>query len=296
MAAAPATLNYVSGVKAAEVPRRHRARSRCREDLLGERQRRRFTDLRRQSRWQRRRACSATRGRFRSTGRAEAATSRSARRHQRDRGRALDPNTGRVFWALPRRHDRNLGARRQRRHETQTSSGATAPESCGRSRSIPHEPVLLGQRTGQTAISFANLSGGGGDMPTPGANPNSPTASRSCAGPAGNAPPSISEPAHDGASTLELLARAAGPGDAPASLFYRAPQTFAYQWVKGRPPDPGGANRSTSSAEGTSGAYACQVTATNFAGSATQTSAAVRVGPRTPSRGGWPSSGAAGRC
>ena len=68
--------------------------------------------------------------------------------------------------------------------------------------------------------------------------------------------------------------------DLPGSLLYRAPQSFAYQWrLNGT--DIGGATTAayTPSAPGT---YTCRVTATNRAGSAAQTSAAVTISCGAP--------------
>ena len=69
--------------------------------------------------------------------------------------------------------------------------------------------------------------------------------------------------------------RGAWAADLPGSFLYRAPQSFAYQWRLGGT-DIGGA---TAAAYGPAapGSYTCRVTATNRAGSAAQTSAAVTV-------------------
>ncbi len=64
-----------------------------------------------------------------------------------------------------------------------------------------------------------------------------------------------------------------GAADQVGSFLYRAPQSFTYQWrLNGA--DIGGATTSNYTPT-TSGSYTCRVTATNRAGSATQTSAAV---------------------
>ena len=63
--------------------------------------------------------------------------------------------------------------------------------------------------------------------------------------------------------------------DLPGSFLYRAPQSFAYQWsLNGT--DIGGATAAAYTPN-SPGSYTCRVTATNRAGSATQTSAAVTV-------------------
>jgi hypothetical protein len=65
--------------------------------------------------------------------------------------------------------------------------------------------------------------------------------------------------------------------DQPGFHLYQAPRSFVYQWrLDGT--DIGGATGDEYTAS-TPGSYTCRVTASNRAGSATQTSAAVRVSP-----------------
>jgi hypothetical protein len=66
-------------------------------------------------------------------------------------------------------------------------------------------------------------------------------------------------------------------GDRGASLFYRAPQRFAYQWTLDSKPVEAG-NEATLTAPAP-GAYRCVVTATNVAGAASQTSEPLSVAP-----------------
>jgi PKD repeat protein len=63
--------------------------------------------------------------------------------------------------------------------------------------------------------------------------------------------------------------------DLPGSSLYRAPESFAYQWRLGTA-DIGGATAAdyTPTAPGS---YTCRVTASNQAGSASQTSASFPV-------------------
>ena len=193
-------------------------------------------------------------------------------------GVALDPASGRVFWSAldGTIHSSTLdgiGA------VDLNLIGATNPESI-RSIAIDLPPTgSSGPRNGPpAAISFANLNGSGGDdLATADANLAFPAAaSRSCAAPAGTAPPTITGQL-TARSTLTCSQGGWAP-DAPASLFYRAPQSFAYQWLRGGAPIAGATQPTLSPAS--SGAYSCQVTATNYAGSTSQTSAAVSVGSR----------------
>ncbi len=190
-------------------------------------------------------------------------------------GVALDPITGRVFWGSL---DGTIESSALDGSGTANLSvlGATPPESL---RAIAIDPptnrIFWANEQVKSAISFANLSGGGGgDMPTTGANLKFPDGVAILRRPAGTAPPTISSPRLM-ASTLSC-SQGGWAGDAPASLFYRAPQSFAYQWLKEGSPISGSTQPTFTPAK--AGSYSCQVTATNFAGSASQTSAAVRVG------------------
>jgi hypothetical protein len=59
--------------------------------------------------------------------------------------------------------------------------------------------------------------------------------------------------------------------DMPEAQLYQAPHSFSYRWLRDGRPVPG-ATDSDIGVEGPGGDYACQVTATNAAGSTTQTS------------------------
>jgi hypothetical protein len=77
-------------------------------------------------------------------------------------------------------------------------------------------------------------------------------------------------------------------GDLLGAFLYRAPRTFSYKWLK----DGSGVAGATSAAftPAAAGSYACGVTASNQAGSTTQTSAAVQVTapPNPPPPGSCP--------
>jgi hypothetical protein len=79
---------------------------------------------------------------------------------------------------------------------------------------------------------------------------------------------------HSGALDQRLsCSRGMWAADLPGSFLYRAPETFAYQWrLNGT--DIGGATAANYTPTAP-GSYTCRVTATNRAGSATQTSSAV---------------------
>ena len=64
------------------------------------------------------------------------------------------------------------------------------------------------------------------------------------------------------------------------ALLYRAPSAFAYQWSRDGKEVPGAATPSIAASK--AGQYVCQVTGSNQAGAASQTSATHRVGPPVP--------------
>lgn len=192
-------------------------------------------------------------------------------------GVALDPRSGRVFWSVL-----NGTIESSALDGSGTAKlnllGATPPEAM-RSIAIDLETnrAFWTEEQVKSKISFANLSGGGGgDMSTAGANLKSPSSVAILRGPAAASLPSISGPLRAG-STL-TCSQGGWAADAPASLFYRAPQRFAFQWLKGGSPIAGSTQPTLTPAN--SGTYSCAVTATNFAGSASQTSAAVSIARR----------------
>jgi hypothetical protein len=118
-------------------------------------------------------------------------------------------------------------------------------------------------------ISFAGLDGsGGGDLNTGSAATNVPIFPALLKAPVGTGPPVVTGDSATG-SMLSCSTGDWAPDLSPAVLF-RAPQRFAYQWsLNGTP--LAAATASTLRTD-TAGDYRCVVTATNQAGSTTQTS------------------------
>jgi hypothetical protein len=123
------------------------------------------------------------------------------------------------------------------------------------------------------AIGFVNLSGvGGGISPVtaPVDNPQDPVIIKS---PTGTGAPTLArDPKNRAALSCTQGTWAA---DFAGGFVYQAPRTFAYQWVRDGAPI-GGATAATFAAT-SAGSYTCTVTATNQAGTAAQTSAAINV-------------------
>ena len=197
-------------------------------------------------------------------------------------GVALDPVDGRIYWANVfvgvisyANLDGSGGG-------DLNTGGATVSNPVGVAIDPSARKLYWANEVGNK-ISFADLDGsGGGDMSTPGATLNG---SRS----AGTAP----GPERWRARRRSPAARRAGAvltcsqgfwlPDLLGSFLYRVPQSFAYSWTLNGAAIPGaGANSYTAVAAGD---YRCRVTASNPAGSASQTSAVHGISAR-PSRFG----------
>jgi hypothetical protein len=191
-------------------------------------------------------------------------------------GIARDPATGRILWGT-------LGGEI---FSIAPGGGGVAPlNTMGAStadfmRSIAIDPqtsrVFWANEQPTPRISWASLGGGGGaDLDTGGAELNFPNSVVVLRRPEAATPPSIDGGRRAGGTLT--CSQGGWAADEPAALFYRAPQSFSYAWLL-----PG---MRVVSAYGqtlkpqTAGSYSCQVTATNFAGSATQTSLPVNVLP-----------------
>jgi hypothetical protein len=125
-------------------------------------------------------------------------------------------------------------------------------------------------------ISWTSLGGGGGaDLQTGGADLNFPDSIVVLRGPAAANPPSISGGSRVGGTLT--CSQGGWAADQPATLFYRAPQSFSFRWLLGDTAVAQGPSPTLSPAR--AGRYTCEVTATNFAGSATQATLPVTVLP-----------------
>jgi len=119
-------------------------------------------------------------------------------------------------------------------------------------------------------ISYANLdgSGGGGILNISGAGPNQPRFVALLRAPSGTGPTQIAGGSTEG-SVLTCSSGAWAP-DVLDSFFYRAPRSLAYQWSRNGADIAGATD--TSYTAFVPGDYRCRVTATNDAGSTSQTS------------------------
>jgi hypothetical protein len=124
------------------------------------------------------------------------------------------------------------------------------------------------------ALGFANLSGGGGGNITPSSAPvDGPQDALILKSPTGTGAPIVTRNPKD---RVALTCPAGSwAADFAGSFVYQAPTTYAYQWLRNGSAI-GGATAAAFTAKSV-GKYTCTVTATNQAGSAAQSSAAVNV-------------------
>ena len=192
------------------------------------------------------------------------------------KGVAIDPVAGRIYWA-------NIGTIASPVHVISyanldgsgggdlNTTGATVNTPAGVAIDPEARRIYWGNQTGNK-VSFANLDGsGGGDLSAPGATVSGPRSPVLLKAPSGAGAPTITGRSRPG-SVLTCSQGSWAP-DMLSSWLYRTPQTLTYSWaLNGKPIQ--GANRSTYKASA-GGRYRCTVTASNPAGSSSQTSAAT---------------------
>jgi hypothetical protein len=146
--------------------------------------------------------------------------------------------------------------------------GATLASASGPAIDVPSGRIYWADSSLDT-ISFAALDGSGGaTLPTAGASLGAPSLPALLKRPAGAAIPVIA----GGSVTGSVLSCSQGSWapDLLGAFLYRAPAGFAFQWSRDGV-DLSGATTSSLTAD-EPGSYRCTVTASNFAGSSSQTS------------------------
>jgi hypothetical protein len=189
-------------------------------------------------------------------------------------GVVIDRDRGRIYWA-------NFGNTISYANLDGSGgggqlnlSGATGSGGVGMAIDPPAGRIYWGN-LGDDSISYANLdgSGGGGQLNISGAMSYDPRFLALLRTPRGVGAPQIT-----GGSRVGSVLSCSQGGWAPdllGSFFYRAPRSLAYQWTRGDSKIAGAAAGIFKPKRG--GSYACRVTATNEAGSASQTSASLKV-------------------
>ena len=190
-------------------------------------------------------------------------------------GVALDPAANKIYWANSDNNTISFANLDNSGGGGQLSTaGATVSDPEGVAIDPAANKIYWGNGQ-EDEISFANLdNSGGGQLSTVGATVSAPTFPALLRSPAGSGAPAIS-----GAGTVgQSLHCSQGQwaSDLLGAFLYRAPGSFAYQWQNDGAEIAGATGSSYTPAA--AGTYACRVTATNRAGSTSQTSAGVSVG------------------
>jgi DNA-binding beta-propeller fold protein YncE len=190
-------------------------------------------------------------------------------------GVALDPVAARIYWA-------SLAGNRISYANVDGSGGGnlnTAGAIVNNPAGVAIDPSarkIYWANYAANRISFANLDGsGGGNLTTTGATLNGSMYPALLQAPVGSGAPTVT-----GGSTAGSVLTCSQGSWAPdllASNLYRVPQSFAYAWTLNGADVPGAEANTYTATE--SGDYRCRTTASNPAGSTSQTSAAHAVSP-----------------
>lgn len=187
---------------------------------------------------------------------------------------AIDPAAGRIYWSNVSGQKISFANLDGSGGGDLNTAGATVSNPAGVSidpgaGKIYWASVIAGK------ISFARLdNSGGGDLGTTGATTNFPNYPVILKGPTGTAAPEITRTG--GALSCS---RGGWSADQVESFLYRAPSAFADQWSQDGTDIPGATG--TTFTPTAAGHFRCAVTASNPAGSASQSSrpfAAFRIG------------------
>jgi DNA-binding beta-propeller fold protein YncE len=195
-------------------------------------------------------------------------------------GVAIDTANGKVYWA-------NEGANKISFANLDNTggggdltipAGATLNEPAGVAIDAAAGKIYWANggpgTTDANSIAWAKLDGsGGGDLQTTGASLNSPSFPVLVKSPLATATPAITGGSAVG--SVLTCGAASWAADLPGEFLYRAPQSTGFQWtLAGK--DIAGATANTLTAF-VPGSYGCRATASNVAGTTSQTSAAHTV-------------------
>jgi len=188
-------------------------------------------------------------------------------------GLAFDLAGGRVYWARYSEDKISYAALNGSGVGDLNTTGATVDGPFGVAVDPIAGRVYWANEQG-AGISYANLNGtGGGNLDTTGGSLALPAFPVLLKAPAALAAPQAAGKSKPG-STLTCTAGTWAP-DLLEAFLYRAPQTTALQWLKDGQPIPGAT--APTYAAGAVGAYSCQSSAANQAGSSSQASAPVAI-------------------
>jgi 6-phosphogluconolactonase (cycloisomerase 2 family) len=199
-------------------------------------------------------------------------------------GVAVDPAAGRIYWANAGDNTISFADLSGTGGANLATTGATAPNLPSGVAIDPSANKIYWTSKNGGKVSEANLdgTGNGHDLSTSGATASHPNFPALLEGPLGTGVPQVTGGTSAG-STLSCT-KGSWASDMLSALLYRAPRSFAFQWTFNGA-DITGATAGTYMAP-SAGSYACRVTASNQAGSSSQTSGAVTVtgtgGPPPP--------------
>ena len=200
-------------------------------------------------------------------------------------GVAVDPATGTIYWANYASNSISWARLDGSGGGTLTTTGATISAPVGVAVDLATGTIYWTDEF-DNSISWANLDGsGGGTLTTTGATVSTPYYLAVLAAPRGAGAPVLSGGSAVGSSLS--CSQGTWAGDVPSAFFYQSPTSISYQWTLGGL-DISGATAMSYIAI-TPGAYACRVTASNEAGSASQTSAPFTVVAAPPANTAVPS-------
>ncbi len=205
-------------------------------------------------------------------------------------GLAIDPVGRRIYWAdaVNPGHISSAGLDGAASRNLSTTGASALSVPAGVAIDPAANKIYWADKVGQK-ISEANLDGtaDGHDLSTSGASAANPYFVALLEAPLAAGAPQVTGGSTAG-SKLSCSQGSWAP-DLLSGFLYRTPHTYSYRWTL-HGDEIVGATSSTFTAP-SSGAYACQVTATNQAGSASQMSAAFNVtgsGPPPPTTGSPP--------
>lgn len=195
-------------------------------------------------------------------------------------GVAIDTATDELYWA---NQNNTIGYAKIDASQagTLTTSPATMNDPSGLSLDLAANRIYWANFEGGTSgvISYASLGGSGGaDLNTGSATMNNPSFPVILKSPAGTGAPEIGGGSSAG-STLTCSQGSWAPDDLGA-MMYDTPESYSYSWARNGATISGATSGSYATEDG--GSYTCTVTASNFAGSASQTSAPYVVATPGP--------------
>ena len=188
-------------------------------------------------------------------------------------GVAIDPALGRIYTANQSNNTLSFANLDGSGGGGQINTSGTTADGPSGVAIDPQSGRIWWANQFNNTISYANVdnSGGGVTINTTGTTLSNPVALALLDAPVGTGAPTIT---NRGSTTLSC-SRGSWATDIPLSLLFRAPENYSYSWRNNGSVIPGATSSSITA--NSPGAYTCTVTATNPAGSRSQTSGGFSV-------------------